>query len=347
MKAIIVTPVTDTMLVSSTVENPVTDISYNAGTTYALNAPSTRANGSAGLLDIYKSLQAANTAHTPESSPTWWKLVGRTYQPYNVGTTYALAAMVLSGKRIYKSLQAGNVGHAVTDTTWWFDYGPSPYWAPFDELVDTQVFAASPITYVFNPGLINGYGLFGLVGTQAYFQIKVGGVVVWSETTSLDGSDVYDDYTYFFAPFLQKDIVTNVNVPPYDGEVTVTITGGDSFIGLGAIGVGETVELGELQYGATSGFTSFSSIVDNAQGQTEIIKKRAVKTISGNLWVKRSLVNSVSGNSLRLDGVNSIFVGVPGIDDYLPLTVYGFPTNFTATHSEYEGSMYAIAVRGF
>ena len=67
MKVIAPTPITDALLVSSTA--PETDhAAWAGGTTYALGARVIRT----GTHRIYESLQAGNTGHTPESSPTWW-----------------------------------------------------------------------------------------------------------------------------------------------------------------------------------------------------------------------------------------------------------------------------------
>lgn len=68
--------ITPAMLVSCDV--PETDyLAYAAGTTYAASTPSAVVR----VIDnhvIYQSLQAANTGHTPATSPTWWVVVGAT-----------------------------------------------------------------------------------------------------------------------------------------------------------------------------------------------------------------------------------------------------------------------------
>lgn len=67
MKVITPTIITDGLLTSSTA--PETDYAaYAPGTTYALGARILRA----GTHRCYESIQASNTGHTPESSPTWW-----------------------------------------------------------------------------------------------------------------------------------------------------------------------------------------------------------------------------------------------------------------------------------
>lgn len=59
---------------------------YDAGTTYAADAYASVA-GTLGAITIYKSLQAANTGHTPASSPTWWVEVSTTYEEFVRGST--------------------------------------------------------------------------------------------------------------------------------------------------------------------------------------------------------------------------------------------------------------------
>ena len=65
--------ITEAMLVSTTV--PETDYAaWNSGTTYALGDRVIRT----ATHKVYESAQAANTNHTPETSPEWWLEVGAT-----------------------------------------------------------------------------------------------------------------------------------------------------------------------------------------------------------------------------------------------------------------------------
>jgi hypothetical protein len=66
--------INDATLVSSNVTEESTAPLYNAGTTYALADLSYRV----GTHRVYRSLQAANTGNTPESSPTWWQEIRAT-----------------------------------------------------------------------------------------------------------------------------------------------------------------------------------------------------------------------------------------------------------------------------
>ena len=74
------------MLISSSVPE-VPPAAHVMGTTYAKDATAS-AGAVGGLITVWKSLQAANTGHTPASSPTWW---------LNIGTTYAVHDLVIAG----------------------------------------------------------------------------------------------------------------------------------------------------------------------------------------------------------------------------------------------------------
>lgn len=87
MKVIKQTPFIQSMLVSTTATEPAA--AYSSGTTYALNAVvnyQTRR---------YQSLQASNTNHTPDTSPTWWLDIGpdNRYAAFDRQTSKATTAI--------------------------------------------------------------------------------------------------------------------------------------------------------------------------------------------------------------------------------------------------------------
>jgi hypothetical protein len=132
MKVITPTPITDALFVSSTA--PEADYAaYAAGTTYALGARVIRTS----THRIYESLQAGNTGHTPESSPTWWLDIGPTNRwamfdsvvgtsttlasPLTVviapGAVNALALLELVGSAVTVSMTSVTGGGAVYSRT--------------------------------------------------------------------------------------------------------------------------------------------------------------------------------------------------------------------------------------
>jgi len=110
---------------------------YDAGTTYAADAYASVA-GTLGAITIYKSLQAANTGHTPASSPTWWFEVSTTYEEYDPLTTYGIGHRLIDPdtNTIKESTRDQNVAKPLDNASPWkyigkFEYMDVPFhvWA--------------------------------------------------------------------------------------------------------------------------------------------------------------------------------------------------------------------------
>jgi hypothetical protein len=121
MKLIRPVTLTDATLISSTVAEPSgSDPSvWSSGTTYALDALAYRAS----THRIYQSLQAGNTANTPESSPTWWAEVSGTnkWAMFDTGVSSATSGtspltVVIKPGFVDSLVLIGCVGDTVTVT---------------------------------------------------------------------------------------------------------------------------------------------------------------------------------------------------------------------------------------
>lgn len=269
----------------------------------------------------------------PPSSPGW-----------------APIAATGAGSGTHTIVYSANLNRDPTDpdnlNVYWFDTEePSNQWAALDNLTDTATRLASPLTFVLEPGLISGWALIGLVGKQAQVSISVGGSPVYTKTLSLDGSYMTDgDWSYWFAPFNQKRVVHDLDITPYDGQIAVTVTGPGE-VAIGALLVGLTHEIGTLLEGAESGYISYTTAETNTQGRTRLNKRRSVPTINGTLLVDKRDVNRVSDLSVDLDGVLAFYAGTDD-DQFAPLAVLGFPTQFKGQHRVTD-SLFALTVKGF
>ena len=75
-----------------------------------------------------------------------------TVPAYNPATTYAKDAEVNYSNSIYVSLQAANTGNAPdTCPTFWLRKSANNTYSMFDEFVNTQTTAASPLTIELQP----------------------------------------------------------------------------------------------------------------------------------------------------------------------------------------------------
>jgi len=253
------------------------------------------------------------------------------YAAYAAGTTYALGNRVIrtSTHRIYESLVAGNLGNTPeSNPTKWLDIGPTNKWALFDSVVGTKTTVASPLTVVIAPGAVNAIALLELVGTSATVAMTsaTGGGTVYSQTISLDASEVGDYYEYFFGPLVQRTSVVLTDLPPYaDGIITITLTG--TTVSLGVCAVGLLTDLGGTQYGATAGITDYSLKTTDAFGNTTLTQRSYAKRTTAKLWLGKGDVNRVHRKLADLRATPCVWVGVE--DDALdPLTVFGFYKDF-------------------
>lgn len=326
--------ITDARLTSTTVVETA-PAAYDAGTTYALNA-TVGVAGAAGLITVYKSLQASNTGHAPASSPAWWVSLGETYQAYDVGATYAQGDVVLSASNhmTYESAVAGNIGQALTDSAKWLELGPTNRWAMFDILRSTASVAPDSLTVVITPGVrTDSLALLGLVADSVSISVTSAAVEVYSHEEDLTYREVGGWYDYFFRPFLTRSSVVLFNLPPYgDSVITVTLTGVGRNVECGACVVGTAEYIGQVQAEAESDVLNFSTVTrDFAGGISSMVQRRNVpKTVQG-IVLEKARVNRVRALRDRLAGAPAVWAGInSNADGYFEaLLILGFYKRFS------------------
>ncbi|MES1979543.1 MAG: hypothetical protein V4451_15990 [Pseudomonadota bacterium] len=326
--------ITDARMTSSTVPE-VAPAAYNAGTAYALN-DTVSVSGSAGLQTVYKSLQSANTGHTPASSPLWWVSIGETYQSYSGASTYALGDMVINATThlVYESLAASNTGNALTDTTKWLEVGPTNRWAMFDTLRNTATSVPSTLTIVLTPGeRTDSIALLGLVADSVSISITSGGSPVYSYSASLVKRYVGDWYDYFFKTFARQPSFAKFDLPPYtDAVITVTLSVTTGNVSCGACVVGVAQYIGEVQYEAESDVLNFSSVTrDFAGGISSIVQRRNVPKTLQNILVEKSRVNAIRDLRDALAATPAVWAGLDdSTNDYFEaVLILGFYKRFS------------------
>ncbi len=313
MKVIPPLAITDARMTSSTVPE-VAPAAYNAGTTYAVDVTVSVA-GASGLLTVYKSLQASNTAHAPASSPLWWHNEGDTYQAYSGASTYAQAERVLNAAThlVYESIAGGNMGNAVTDTTKWLEVGPSNRWAMFDTLRNTATQVPGTMTIVLTPGTrVDALALLGVVASSVTVTMKNGPATVYTRTLSMIQREVNDWYDYFFRAFSFRPSLAFFDVPPITtGVITITLTATTGNVACGACVIGQAEYLGEVQYEAENDVLNFSTVTrDFAGGISAIVQRRNVPKTLQSIFVDKSRVNRIRELRDLLGAVPAVWAGL-------------------------------------
>ncbi len=255
-----------------------------------------------------------------------------TVPAYNPATTYAKDAEVNYSNSIYVSLQAANTGNAPdTSPTFWLRKSANNTYSMFDEFVNTQTTAASPLVIELNPReMINSLAFFNLGGvTDIHIVVKdaPGGTVVLDVTYNLDDTTINDWYMYFFEPYdLRTDFVLQ-NIPPYPNAViTCTFTSATS-VQVGTLVFGNVYQIGKTQYGVTTGIRDYSTKNVNTFGITTFTQRAFSKRMEANVYINNSDLRFVQKLLQDLRATPTVWIGSDA-EGYDVLSVYGYYRDF-------------------
>lgn len=249
-----------------------------------------------------------------------------------VGTTYPIDAEVNYDNYIYVSLQAANTGKTPTEEpTWWLRKSSNNTYSMFDEFVNTQTTAASPLVIELKPGaMINSIAFFNLTGvTDIHIVVEdsPGGVVVLDQTFNLDDTTIIDWYMYFFEPYdLRTDFVLQ-NIPPYPNAViTCTFTSATTVM-VGTVVFGNAYQIGQTQYGVTTGIRDYSTKNVNTFGITTFTQRAFSKRMEANVYINNSDLRFVQKLLQDLRATPTVWIGSDA-EGYDVLSVYGYYRDF-------------------
>lgn len=270
---------------------------------------------------------------------------------YVAGTTYAVDALVYRAAthRIYQSKQAANVGNTPESSpSWWAEVSGTNKWAMFDNGVASATSSASPLTVVFEPGIIDALVLIGLVGNTAEVTITdgAGGPTISTRTLDLQAPVIADWYAYFFEPFRQVPLFVLLDLPPYlNAVVTVTITG-DADVACGMCIPGRSYTVGDTELGVQVGIRDYSrKVTDPDTGLVTLEQRKFAKTLTASVQARRELFAEISQ---ALEGVRAVPCVWVADDDgsTTPLTVYGFYRDFRLVVSYPTTGVYSLDIEG-
>jgi len=283
---------------------------------------------------------------------------------WSAASTYALAATVKYNHIRYESLQAANLNHLpdAVNSTWWLELGPTNLWAVFDSQTSTKTTATtSTMTYRIKPGgIFNSVAVIGVTGASnvtVNIYAGAGGTPIWTITKSLDNTFISSWYQWLFEPyelytdlsFGQLDSPTTANgwgaYISGEFEVIITKTASAASVGCAGIMVGTTVELGEVQYGATAGIQDYSIKETDGFGVTTLVQRNFAKRSTYSLWIPNTQIRRVHSTLAQLRATPCVWVAS---DDYSlsPLTVFGFYKDFSINVAYPDYSTATLEVEG-
>lgn len=252
----------------------------------------------------------------PEADATAW----------SAATTYAVGDKVMKGHRVYESLAAANLNKdPAFAPAWWLDLGPTNRWAMFDGTSATATEAASSITVVLDLPAVAELVMLELV----------------ADSVSITGTGVSLTLTVP-APTSPATSVT-LRVPNLGfggGNLTIAASGSGT-VAIGALTVGNPVELGITQMGATVGIIDYSARKTDEYGNVTVVRRGYSRRVSARVAVAPADFDDVAA-------VLSSVRATPCIWDVSPrhqsLNVYGYYTEWSLDVSFPTLTYYTITI---
>ncbi|OON62279.1 hypothetical protein B0920_02030 [Massilia sp. KIM] len=210
---------------------------------------------------------------------------------WTANTNYAV-----NDRRTYKGSVWGcklaHTGRPTTpdvDVTYWYREGPTNRMAPFDDYSNTKVIGTTSLTYVIEPGFLNGIKIYGMEGSSYSVIVRdaPGGTVVreWS-------GDLYSQavgfYELLFSNLLPIDQLSFDDIPlAPNAQVSITISAAPGArVAIGTIKLGDwrhfigTGQIGGTEYGAQSTRKSYTLRQYNADGTYKIVRRASSREVS-------------------------------------------------------------------
>jgi len=221
------------------------------------------------------------------------------YAEWDVAATYAVAdrVIILATHRIYESLIAANTGNDPTledqeSPINWLDVSATNRWKPFDQIVTSQAVNAGLIEYEFTTtNIVNSVAFFGVEAEtiQVIATSASDGVVYDKTITMQNNSAVYDWFTWFFEPIVNRSKAVFHGLPNYfDAVITVKVAVSSGDAKVGQIVLGRVRRIGETEFGTTVGFRDYSTKKTNIYGDQIIVKRRYANVVDFDIAIRTS-----------------------------------------------------------
>lgn len=289
---------------------------------------------------------AAVTITSTGALPTGLMIGVTYYIKYVTDSTFNLATQIggvaitttgtQTGTHTIKVQSTAPADRLAGDMPLWLDLGPTNRHAMFDSMSSTQsaltTSAGTPaMVVVVAPGICNGVAVLDVAGVASVTcTMTNGAATVYTETKGVDNTLISNWYEYFFEPY---DVYTDLlfgPLPPYP-SATVTLTFTPTAVGAivkcGAALYGNTVEIGDVQYGATAGITDYSRKETDEYGITTLVERGFSKRTSYTISIGNSQLRRVYSTLAALRATPAVWVAT---DDYkfTPLNAFGYPADW-------------------
>jgi hypothetical protein len=263
--------------------------------------------------------------------------------PWDAGLTYQAGDQVIrtTTHMTYMRKAAGKTAAAPeADAENWRAVGPTNRWAAFDRKVGTVSTSADIMTIVLRPGGASGIGLLELTGRRAVVLMKStsGGPTVYYKDIDLDGTVITSVYEWFFAEYEQMTDVVLTDMPQHYSSCEITVQlSGTAGCAVGVLQVGQVIEVGSAQYGASVGIIDYSVKKADEFGNWDVVERNYSKHCTLQVLTSKADFNKLYRRLAGLRATPCIYIGADRVG-YEPMISYGFYKDFgiTVTYPQYH-----------
>jgi hypothetical protein len=216
--------------------------------------------------------------------------------------------------------------------TKWSETGTSNRWAMFDDFILNSVTTdTTDITVAVTSNRSNMVGLFGLVGSQVEFELARNSVVIDTETIDLRTLPASGWYSWLFDvyEYKTKAFWKYTKYPNATLTVTITATGGEATCA--EMVLGNSVFLGNTQYGAKVGIDDYSIIDIDSLDRVYLNQGNYADRAEIDMWLENTAVDTVRRKLAELRGTLSLWDLNNENSDYDSLRILGYFRNFDIT----------------
>ena len=376
MKIIRPTIITNDMLVSTNIVAS-TKAEYNKATTYTEdqevkvsypdgNLPTAHATTTAYILDdrvipaVHNGFcYICTTAGTSAgSAPTWPIIPGATVTD---GTVVWTCQAMLSPVKEYEC-QTGctDVYPPGDDGTYWLDSGGTNRWKWGDSFIGTRTLAdgneasdPGEIVMVLKANKATAIGMFGLMGKTYQIDRYDSNDVLLDSTgeISLPNAAVYGDlWSYFFEDFVYShDIIVEFGIRHIQTiKLTIKYNSAQGYYpAIGYALVGRVTYMGETQYDAQTGITSFAKKQTNETfGYTYLAPGNTSKYMDIDVKINTDQYDRIQKTLESVDAVPTIFWGNNQGSSFQSLNILGWYHDFNMTLKGPIKSICKLEIKG-
>lgn len=217
---------------------------------------------------------------------------------------------------------------------YWLDRGPANRHAMFDQRSRRVSSRGDDITVSVAPGeLVNALALINVKADALSITVTdpVDGEVYSAQVDMLDLSNVYDIYTWCFAPILKKSTAVLLNLPFYPAaDITVSATNPGETVQIGELVFGQVIDIGIMLYDMAISGTDYSKTTVDDEGNTTLKVGSYAKEVSYPVKLLSSRLNYISKVFDDLRGRPAVFIG---LEDREESIIYALCTDFSEVFS--------------